>query len=687
MSMREQLMKRAIIFLIALLHNFCPCFAAPPAAKLLSVDKISDRAPHSAFTDLVHWKDQFVCAFREGRSHVSSDGKIRVLTSSNGEEWNPAALIELNDFDLRDAGLSVTPNGRLMLIGGAAPRPKDDQSAPTGSFVAFSDDAKTWTKPQIVAKPGRWLWRVTWHDGKAYGVDYEAGSGDGTGRASSLLVSDDGVNYRQHVPKLLSDGWPTEATIRVDEKNIMYCLHRRDGPAPANTAMLGSSKPPYKEWQWNDLGHFFGGPNFIQTANGDWIAAGRLVRDGNPKTVLARLDTEKNALEPILDLPSGGDTSYPGLVWRDDVLYVSYYSSHEDKTCIYFAKVKLNGDSTASRGVPAPVLTARNNNPRQLTAAQAASCKKHGLDVSIIESLLKKPLYKFTEQEVDTYLQFLEATEPNLRKRIVHLARKNIGQPYELYLLGEAPYESHDPQPIYCLGKSDCLVFSEHTYAMALSHDWPSFMKMLQRIRYRDGRLGVTTRNHYTEADWNISNRWLVEDITEKLAGDKAVTFEQAIDRKKFFKNRYKLDVDVPIERHKDVFIPFEAIDQAKGDLQDGDFVNIVRGTVRKDAPPSELSNTFGGNAWVGHVGLIVHADDGRVNLIHSAEPTVREEPIDEYIARYTKNLKELDAQGKPRLLGFKFLRLHDKPLENLREIDGEIAPKVTLPDGSDAKF
>ena len=24
--------------------------------------------------------------------------------------------------------------------------------------------------------------------------------------------------------------------------------------------------------------------------------------------------------------------------------------------------------------------------------------------------------------------------------------------------------------------------------------------------------LGVTTRNHYTEADWNVSNRWLVEE-------------------------------------------------------------------------------------------------------------------------------------------------------------------------------
>jgi hypothetical protein len=304
-----------------------------------------------------------------------------------------------------------------------------------------------------------------------------------------------------------------------------------------------------------------------------------------------------------------------------------------------------------------------------------------------LEKLLAKPLYRFTESEVDVYLTHLAATEPDLRKRVIHLARKNIGQPYEIYLLGEAPYESHDPQPIYCLGKSDCLVFTEHTYAMALSHDWPSFMTMLQRIRYRAGKLGVTTRNHYTEADWNISNRWLVEDITKQLAGDKAVTFEQAIDRKKFFKNRYKLDVDVPIEQHKDIFIPFEAIEQAKGELQDGDFVNIVRGVVSKDAPRGELGEIFGSSAWVGHVGLIVRGDDGEVRLIHSTQPKVREEPIDEYIARSTKTMKEDDVKRKARLLGFKFLRLRDKPIENLREIDGENAPRVTLPDGGEARF
>ena len=130
---------------IVLLCISLPATAAPPTAKIISVQKIWDKAPHCAFTDLIYWKDQFVCAFREGRAHVSTDGRIRVLTSPDGENWQSAAVLTLDGFDLRDAGLSVAPDDRLMLIGGAAPRKTDNDGAPTGSFVAFSDDAKTWT--------------------------------------------------------------------------------------------------------------------------------------------------------------------------------------------------------------------------------------------------------------------------------------------------------------------------------------------------------------------------------------------------------------------------------------------------------------------------------------------------------------------------------------------------------------
>lgn len=312
--------------------------AGPPNATIVEVRKIWDAAPHNAFTDLAHWNGQFVCAFREGRRHVSTDGQIRVLTSTDGGEWKSAALLALEGYDLRDAGLAVAPDGRLMLIGGAAPRNEENERAATGSFVAFSRDGVEWTKPAVVVDPGRWLWRVTWHKGTAYGVAYAANGG---ARHTSLLASDDGTKFRTLVPKLLDAGYPTEATLRVDSNDIMYCLQRRDGQPPHDSAYLGISRPPYSDWQWHDLQVYFGGPNLLQLPSGQWIGAGRIHGPGGATTQLAWLDPEQKSLQPILKLPSGGDTSYPGLVWHDGLLWVSYYSSHEDKTNIYLATVKV----------------------------------------------------------------------------------------------------------------------------------------------------------------------------------------------------------------------------------------------------------------------------------------------------------------------------------------------------------
>ena len=57
--------------------------AAEPKAELLSVRRIGDRAPHNAFTDLLRANDRWYCVYREGKAHVSPDGAIRVLTSTD----------------------------------------------------------------------------------------------------------------------------------------------------------------------------------------------------------------------------------------------------------------------------------------------------------------------------------------------------------------------------------------------------------------------------------------------------------------------------------------------------------------------------------------------------------------------------------------------------------------------------
>ena len=230
-----------------------------------------------------------------------------------------------------------------MLVGGAAPRKKDNDYCPTGTFVSFSANGNDWTEPKIVVEPGRWLWQVTWHKDKAYGVAYGNDSNNNK-PCSQLLTSTDGTNFHIHVDQFLQGGWPTEATVRFASDGTCYVLSRRDrtGNEPSS-AMFGISKGDYKEWTWYDLGaefNGFGGPNFLQIPSGQWIATGRM-HQGGAHTALTLLDVENHKMTKLLKLPSGGDTSYPGLVWHDNLLYVSYHSSHESKTSIYLAKVKI----------------------------------------------------------------------------------------------------------------------------------------------------------------------------------------------------------------------------------------------------------------------------------------------------------------------------------------------------------
>src|SRR5258705_12334682 len=65
----------------------------PRQPELLEVRKIWDHAPHNAFTDLIRFKGNWFCVFREGQAHVSADGALRVITSKDAQTWTSAALL------------------------------------------------------------------------------------------------------------------------------------------------------------------------------------------------------------------------------------------------------------------------------------------------------------------------------------------------------------------------------------------------------------------------------------------------------------------------------------------------------------------------------------------------------------------------------------------------------------------
>lgn len=326
-------MKILKLTLMALLSGACCSAKEPPApAELVEVRKIWDQAPHNAFTDLIRYRRQWFCVFREGAAHVSPDGALRVITSTDGKEWSSAALITSPTADLRDAKITITPDNHLMLSGaGALHQPA---AAKHQTFAWFSDDGKKWSDAIPIGEPNFWMWRVTWHKGAAYGIGYDTAAD----KFTRLYRSRDGKKYDTLVENLFDKGYPNETSLIFLPDETCLCLLRRD--AGKATAQLGSARPPYKDWQWKDLGEQVGGPHMIRLPDGRIVAAGRRY-DSTVRTSLMWLDPQAGTLTVFLKLPSGGDTSYPGLVWHDGLLWVSYYASHEGKTSIYLAKVKL----------------------------------------------------------------------------------------------------------------------------------------------------------------------------------------------------------------------------------------------------------------------------------------------------------------------------------------------------------
>jgi len=330
------------------------CFAPLAHAQqpeLVSVEKIWDAGKHNAFTDLIRWHDKWYCSFREADAHVGGDGKLRVLESADGKKWETVALVTEAGIDLRDPKLSITPDDRLMITAGGSVY-QGTTLLGRQPRVAFSKDAREWTPPQRVLTEGEWLWRVTWHGGKAYGISYNADERKSPAAAEAaktgvappgpaewklkLVASSDGAKY-DLVTHLDVPGHPNETTLRFMPDGEMVALVRREGGN--KLGWIGRSAAPYKEWTWKETKHQLGGPNFIRLPDGKLLAAGRSY-PGGAKTVVAKM-TAAGDYEPVLTLKSSGDNSYPGLVWHDGLLWMSFYSSHEGKTSIYLAKIKL----------------------------------------------------------------------------------------------------------------------------------------------------------------------------------------------------------------------------------------------------------------------------------------------------------------------------------------------------------
>jgi len=297
------------------------------------VTAYSDGA-HNAFTDLVQWNGLFYLCFRHGESHASMDGDIRIMTSPDMKTWTPNATLDTYGDD-RDPKFVVAGEKLYVYFGvwdlvhrSGADLP--DRGVVRSYFVS-TEDGKTWSKIQGVYEPGFWLWRIRHHDGYFYSAAYTAVRPKPDTRETRILRSADGLNW-ELVSLLTKDRLAGEADLLWRPDGAVWVLTRTGDKA--GDAEWFTSDADMKTWTSKATGARIHAPAFATWKDRVFVAGRDYQSEGSTTKVWEIVDG--NVVERLL-LPSGGDTSYPGLIPDpkadangSPTFFITWYSQHEN---------------------------------------------------------------------------------------------------------------------------------------------------------------------------------------------------------------------------------------------------------------------------------------------------------------------------------------------------------------------
>lgn len=324
-----------------------------PTLRMRSVRRIHHNGEHNAFTDLCRFRGKLYLTFRscpDGHM-VHPTSSILILSSEDGIQWEEVHRFAVSQRDVRDPHFLLFKDRLFVITGtwytGTSTLPLDqyDLNKHLG-YAVWSDDGAVWNGPQMLEGTfGHYVWRAA-SDGK---LAYLCGRrnprfeitarGEGDNVESVMLASDDGLIWKKHA--LFQETEGDETAFWIDAQGALTGVARRAKNRPAQ---LLRSQPPYLQWERVELERGVGGPMIVRWGD-HWLVGGRdTSQPSQPVTALDWLDGDR--LVRALELPSGGDNSYPGFVELDENnALLSYYSSHEKDgqgrpmTAIYLAQL------------------------------------------------------------------------------------------------------------------------------------------------------------------------------------------------------------------------------------------------------------------------------------------------------------------------------------------------------------
>ena len=251
----------------------------------------------------------------------------------------------------------------------------------------------------------------------------------------------------------------------------------------------------------------------------------------------------------------------------------------------------------------------------------------------------------FSEKDIEIFdSKFQLAFKENLTEKpicdvIAEIGKSFIGTNY----LAHSLEAEGDEQLVINLTGLDCNTFLENSLVLARcikegDTSFQNYQNELQFIRYRGGVIdGYPSRLHYF-SDWIYDNvaKGVIGDVTKEIGGQK-IKFK--INFMSTHPDSYKqLEENpdfIPIiqDQEKKIgcrdyyYIPKQELKSKEEKINNGDLLAITTTVKGLD---------------IGHVGIAVKMEDGRIHLLHAPHENTKvqisEEPLSDYLMKYKRH-------------------------------------------------
>lgn len=255
--------------------------------------------------------------------------------------------------------------------------------------------------------------------------------------------------------------------------------------------------------------------------------------------------------------------------------------------------------------------------------------------------------YAKADEAIQALYHTLDANPTPMPSRLDKISRYFLDIPYEYNALGEGEGADYDQGPLYRTDIFDCETYIDTVVAIALAPNFKNFTQCIKHIRYRDGDVSFTHRNHFASLDWNPNNQkaGIFKDITESFVDEEgkpvAKMATAVIDKPRWYKKLPSSRIRLPeasleekiqklkalqregralkAEEANTPYIPLTALFNDKGEPNQALFNQIPDGAIIEIVRPNwDLTKQAGSHLNISHMGFAFR-EKGELRFRHAS--------------------------------------------------------------------